>query len=44
MVKMGKSEVKPLISPSSMLDISSGSEEGDEWGIGSENDADVECL
>jgi hypothetical protein len=31
-VNMGRSEVKPLISPSSKLDVSSGSEEEDGWG------------
>jgi hypothetical protein len=44
LVKTGISEVKPLISPSSKLKVSSGSEEEDGWGRGSEDDADAECL
>jgi len=43
-VKMDRSEVKPLISPSSKLDVSSGSEEEDGWGNGSEDEADAVCL
>jgi len=39
-VKMGRSEVKPLILPSSKLDVSSGSEEEDGWGNGSEDEAE----
>jgi len=31
-VRTARSEVKPLISPSSELVVSSGSEEEDEWG------------
>jgi hypothetical protein len=44
LVKMGRSEVKPLISPSSELNVSSGSEEEDGGGKGSEDEADAECL
>jgi hypothetical protein len=40
---MERSEVKPLISPSSKLNVSSGAEE-DGWGKGSEDEADAVCL
>jgi hypothetical protein len=40
---MERSEVKLIISPSSKLNISSGSEE-DGWWKGSEDEADAECL
>jgi hypothetical protein len=42
-VKTGRSEVKPLISPRSELGLSSGSEE-DGWGKKAKNEADAACL
>ena len=44
LVKMERSEVKPLISQSSKLNVSSGSEEEDESGKGREDEGDAECL
>jgi hypothetical protein len=44
LVKMGRNEVKSLISPSSKLNVSSGLEEENGWGKGSKDEADAEYL
>ena len=43
-VKTGRSEMKPPITPSNKLGVSSGSEEEDGWGKESEVEDDVEYL
>lgn len=43
-VKTGRSEVKPPISPSRDLGVSSGSKEEDGWGEGSEDKNDARGL